>query len=106
MTKVKVTSRLDDIAVRALRDADSKLEASARRIADGARARAPRRTGALAETIDVAQEGPLSFAVVADIPWRFLEFGTVKMGARPFMTPAAEAERDKLNRGIGELFKP
>ena len=34
-----------------------------------------------------------------------LEYGTVKMGARPFMTPAAEGERGEFNRKMRELLK-
>src|SRR5690554_3686336 len=32
-----------------------------------------------------------------------LEFGTRNMAARPFMTPAVEAEREKYRKGINEL---
>ena len=32
-----------------------------------------------------------------------LEFGTRNMAARPFMTPAVEAERDKYRKGINDL---
>ena len=35
----------------------------------------------------------------------FLEFGTSKMAARPFMQPSAEATRPKLRRRLRELFK-
>lgn len=32
-----------------------------------------------------------------------LEFGTRNMAARPFMTPAVEAERDKYRKGVNDL---
>lgn len=38
--------------------------------------------------------------------WKFLEYGTVKMGARPFLRPAAEAmandHESRLLRALGE----
>jgi HK97 gp10 family phage protein len=103
--RVTVKSRLAEIATQATMGADDRLRQSAERIAQGAVQRAPRRTGELAESIGVEQIGPFEYAVVADIPWRFLEFGTVKMGAQPFMVPAAEAERDNLVRSLGGLFR-
>jgi HK97 gp10 family phage protein len=84
---------------------DDRIRQSAERIAQGAEQRAPRRSGDLAESIAVERIGPFEYAVTADIPWRFLEFGTVKMGAQPFMVPAAEAERDNLIRSLGGLFR-
>ena len=35
----------------------------------------------------------------------FIEFGTVYMRARPFMIPAAEKERPRVEKAITELFK-
>jgi len=35
----------------------------------------------------------------------FIEFGTWKMRARPFMIPAAEKERPRVEQAITELFK-
>src|SRR5690625_507929 len=52
-------------------------------------------------------------AVMSDTPTAYvdaladyaahLEFGTRNMAARPFMTPAVEAERDKYRKGINDL---
>ena len=35
----------------------------------------------------------------------FIEFGTWKMRARPFMVPSAEKERPRVEKAITELFK-
>ena len=35
----------------------------------------------------------------------FIEFGTERMRARPFMIPAAEKERPRVEKAITELFK-
>jgi hypothetical protein len=53
-----------------------------------------------AEMVDatngVVHTGSVDYAV-------HLEYGTVNMAARPFMTPAAEAERPAFLRGMQEL---
>ena len=35
----------------------------------------------------------------------FVEFGTVKMRARPFMVPASEQEKPRLIRALSQVFK-
>lgn len=37
--------------------------------------------------------------------WRFLEFGTAKMGARPFMRPAFDARREDALNKMREVLK-
>lgn len=37
--------------------------------------------------------------------WRFLEFGTVKMPARPFMRPAFDAQREDALNKMREVLK-
>jgi HK97 gp10 family phage protein len=81
-------------------------------IAQRARALVPVRTGTLKGAIASAParktaSGP-SGRVGTTTPdawyWRFVEFGTVHHGARPFFRPAAEAESDdyvKRIRAIG-----
>jgi HK97 gp10 family phage protein len=36
--------------------------------------------------------------------WRFLEFGTSKMAAKPFMRPAFEAKKERAVEVIGEVL--
>jgi len=61
-------------------------------------------TGRLAGSIRAVMSGtPTAYVdALADYAVH-LEFGTRNMAARPFMTPAVEAERDKYRRGINEL---
>ena len=35
----------------------------------------------------------------------FIEFGTVRMRARPFMVPAAEQEKPRLEKALGQVFQ-
>lgn len=59
-------------------------------------AMAPRgETGRLRAAISSSSRGLFGRVVITDPDayyWRFLEFGTVKMAARPFIRPAAELE--------------
>lgn len=51
-------------------------------------------TGTLRRNITVTQIGPLHVRISSNAPYsHFLEFGTSKMAARPFMGPAARASR-------------
>src|SRR5690625_809377 len=61
-------------------------------------------TGRLAGSIRAVMSGtPTAYVdALADYAVH-LEFGTRNMAARPFMTPAVEAERDKYRKGINEL---
>lgn len=61
-------------------------------------------TGRLAGSIRAIESGTPTAHVEALADYAVhLEFGTRNMDARPFMTPAVEAERDKYRKGINEL---
>lgn len=54
-------------------------------------------TGHLRSNITVTQVGPLHVRVASNARYSgFLEFGTSKMAARPFMGPAARAKRKEV----------
>ena len=54
-------------------------------------------TGTLRRNITVTQIGPLHVRVASNAPYSaFLEFGTSKMAARPFMGPAARAKKKQV----------
>ena len=63
-------------------------------------------TGRLAGSIRAVESGtPTAYVdALADYA-RDLEFGTRTMAARPFMTPAVEAEREKFRKGVNDLTK-
>src|SRR5690625_801952 len=61
-------------------------------------------TGRLAGSIRAVMSGTPTASVDALADYAVhLEFGTRNMAARPFMTPAVEAEREKYRKGINEL---
>lgn len=60
-------------------------------------------TGFLRININVTQQAPLRVRISADAPYSgFLEFGTSRMEARPFMQPALAAVREEI---IGNVRK-
>lgn len=74
-------------------------------IAQGVRAGVPRASGLLAANISSRASG-LSGAVEIGVDafyWHFLEFGTVKLGARPFIRTAAEAESPVFERRLQDI---
>lgn len=79
--------------------------ASARRIAADAKQRVPKRTGATARTIRAQKATGDDSEAVVGFPGQFIERGTRNIGARPFMVPAAEAERQAHQRALAALWK-
>lgn len=56
-------------------------------------------TGVLANNIETVSVAPLMVEVTSKAPYAAaLEFGTSKMAARPYMKPAADAERENANK--------
>jgi len=97
--------------------AQGVMDVSAFLVFQGAEARVKRRTGFLASQLDWASR-PQSVSAVVGVNdghglhaderpafyWKFLEYGTVKMAAQPFMRPAAEAvEADHESRLVRAL---
>lgn len=77
--------------------ASSAVAASTFAIVQRAKALVPVATGTLKSTIEASRvvgglTGGVGIASSAGFYWRFVEFGTVRMPARPFFRPAAEAE--------------
>lgn len=77
-------------------------------IAQGVRARVPRgATGILAGSIASSSRGMNGHVDIGvdAFYWHFLEYGTVKMPAKPFIRPAAEAEADVFERRLVSAAK-
>jgi HK97 gp10 family phage protein len=111
-------------------DAQKVMDATGMAVAEGARARVRRRTGTLASAI-TWRSRPRSVSAVVGVTigktiavvgvsgkkrtflafdrepfyWKFLEYGTAKMEARPFMRPAAMAEEPKHRIAIVQALK-
>jgi HK97 gp10 family phage protein len=67
---------------------------------------APVDTGALRNSIHAAQSGELTWTVSDGVAYGvFQEFGTSRMAAHPFMTPAIEGQRAAFTDAMKELFE-
>jgi len=85
--------------------AQQEMDVTAFQVWRGATIRAPFLTGLLKSKLGWESRPRSVSAVVGVAPgeafyWKFLEYGTEKMGARPFMRPAAESMRDDHDRRL------
>lgn len=99
---VTLKSRIPEIMVEISRFSNQANQDIADAIAEEARERVPRRTGALHDAIHVEFKGDDDWSVVAgnDDAWygHLVEYGhTGKSAApQPFLTPAAESQRPTI----------
>jgi HK97 gp10 family phage protein len=102
-TKVTVTGRGLDTSIFRSRLEDL-VELVARNVEKRAKDVVPVDTGATKSSIFVDRKG-LSATVGPTTEYApFLEFGTVHMSARAFMTPSLEAERSNLEKGVNQII--
>jgi HK97 gp10 family phage protein len=89
---------------------DSVMDQAAQYVHDTAITLVPVRTGRLKSTIHIEKgDEPLTRIVKAggsEAPYApFVEYGTRKMAAQPFMRPAAEARRNEIVKLITDFLK-
>lgn len=85
---------------------DRQLELSSKRIERMAKVKAPVDTGALKNSIFSAKAGNLAYKVTAPQHYAiYVEKGTRKMRAQPYLKPALDAERPKLISNLRKLYE-
>jgi len=89
---------------------DEQLEVGAGIVADQARQLAPFRTEYLRSTIGFERQAPLHWIVYAGAYYAgFVEYGTSKMAARPYMRPALALTQPTIlalaKLGIAKVFE-
>lgn len=85
---------------------DRQLELSSKRIERMAKVKAPVDIGALKNSIFSAKAGNLTYKVTAPQHYAiYVEKGTRKMRAQPYLKPALDAERPKLISNLRELYE-
>lgn len=93
----KIAAQLPD-------EADAIVQEHALRVEAGAKIDVPVDTGTLKNSIQTEPERKASWVVYTNQDYAiFQEYGTVKMGARPYMTPAAERVRPLFVRAMQQL---
>lgn len=88
---------------------EEALMAGAEVVREAIAAAAPRRTGILSSDIHVSRKGRIKYSVrigpgLQGFYGRFLEHGTSKMPAKPFMRPAFEASNDAAQEAIRQAI--
>lgn len=93
---------LKKLEARIIANIERALKASANDMAKKAKERVPVKTGSLKNSISVKKgKEDLSFLVQAEAPHaRFVEFGSFKTPARPFMVPTFEEGKGKTRERI------
>jgi HK97 gp10 family phage protein len=109
MRWVVVYNRIPQLIAAVEANARTRVVEHANKIASDARARAPVATGFLRSSIQVesVKTGKEAQIVVGAEYGRFVEYGTYKMSAQPFLNPALEADKqaffDDMGRGLIKL---
>lgn len=96
-------SRLPEIVAELRPRVGAAVKSGAELVSERASAKAPDRTpygAGLVATIQAERRGPAEYAVVAgdeDVFYgHFIEFGTTKATAQPFLIPALEESKDDI----------
>jgi HK97 gp10 family phage protein len=101
--------RLEHLGTEADRVKEDALLAGAEIIQQAASEKAPRDTGKLAENIvisDVKEDGTVDIGPDRDRFYGlFLEFGTSKMAARPFLQPAFEESKEQVQQKMADVIR-
>ena len=83
-----------------------ELDLSSKRIERMAKTKAPVDTGALKNSIFSAKAGDLTYKVTAPQHYAiFVEKGTRKMRAQPYLRPSLDAERPKLISNLRKIYE-
>lgn len=112
LTVKVIKNRIPEVSETLRRRAREEQRSCAERIFERARVLVPVRTGALRNSIlietppaqGVKPEGMRTIIVSAGMFYApFVEFGTRFMAARPYLRPAAEAERDRYKNLVAQI---
>ena len=98
--------RVIEISAKARKKVAEQINKSALNIQLGAKQRCPVRTGALRNSITVDFYGEMSAQIGPHMPYApYVEFGTRKMAAQPYLFPAFEEERPKFEEGLKKAIE-
>lgn len=100
------TSRIPAITAAALPKAQAAVTKAAADVEAHGKINAPYDTGNLRSSIQARPAGALAADVVAQAEYAiYVEYGTYKMGAQPYMVPAAEAVRPSFEAAMRQVMQ-
>ena len=103
---VTVTIRLDPRWRELENRFEQVVEIAARHVEAKAKEDVPEDTGATKNSINAMPEGELAWRVGPITEYApFLEYGTHRMIARPFLIPAVEVEAPRLEQALSQLMQ-
>jgi len=94
----KFPDRIKEAIRKEFRKHSLKMLAAAKR-------RAPVKTGLLRRSLRIEQEGPLKINFLSVYYGVYVEYGTVRMKARPFMIPSIEENLPDLVESLARKFE-
>lgn len=99
-------TRLNELRAELRPKADKLVGAAAFKIEGSAKMRVPVKTHFLQNSILARRAGELAYRVDVYAEYgAFVELGTSKMAARPYLVPAVEAEAEAFRKAWAELFE-
>ncbi|HYI80005.1 MAG TPA: hypothetical protein VEW67_04020 [Thermoleophilaceae bacterium] len=106
----RLTTRIPAVIAKAPGTVGIVVAAAAENIKDGAEENIQSQglvdSGELLGSVEVVDQGPLAKAVVVNAFWgEFHELGTESLPAKPFLGPAADAERPAFKAAMGAAIK-
>ena len=102
--KVIVRSRFPQLTVAAHALAEKAVAKAAHDIEGRAKAHAPVDTGLLRSSISARREDALAWVVESPVAYSvYQEYGTSRMAAHPYMTPAVEIVRPQLLEALRRI---
>lgn len=105
MSQIVWTSRLPAIIGRVTPRASLAVYKTAADVEATAKTLAPVDTGHLRSSIQHHPTGALSAEVTVGAEYGpYVEFGTSRMGAQPFLTPAVQQHGPTMEKALGEIF--
>lgn len=102
----KTVANMKKLSPELKRKISQQVAKSALNIQKGAKERCPVDTGALRNSITVDFYGQMSAEIAPHMPYApYVEFGTRKMKAQPYLFPAFEEERPKYEAGLKKAIE-
>ena len=100
----ELQAKLNKYSEQKKRQVDTELQTTALEIETGAKKRCPVDTGRLRSSIH-HRGRDLDYEILTDVHYgKYIEYGTSKMGAKPYMFPAFEFAKPGLMQRISEIL--
>lgn len=102
----QVLSKFTYVGENAMPVEHKALMAGANTVVNSAKRRVPKKTGTLSRSIHQESESDLGVVVGTDVSYaRWVEEGTVKMKARPYLRPALSENKTRIQNNVAKAMR-